>query len=229
METVIANIINALKIRPRGSRSRKTSREPVFDDESYTIAVLGGAAVGKTSLLRRFFYGSHNHKHNPTIEDLYKEKLVAGNQRLEIDIIDTTGSENFPAMRRLAIQRAHVIIIVFALNNTASFTEMKNLRNEVLELRTQMPPVIIVGNKADTRCDKSLELQRQLRVRRNIIENEMQHKYVECSARNGENVSEVFEKYLLSELQGSTTAISTHKKSSKKGLREFHKKIKRHF
>ena len=205
-------MLNAARYQPPSwRREYKTSVED--DLENYRVVVLGGSAVGKTSLLRRFFRDSHNYQHIVTLEDLYKEKLVVDNHRIDLDIIDTSGTEDLPAMRRQAIEKAHAIVIVYALNDKDSFAEAEYLRNEVLDIRGTMPPTIIVGNKADL-CNDTSEDRLEMC---DFINTEWGHRHVECSARDDTNVGELFEKCIFSELySGDKTNTNSRKISLRK-------------
>ncbi|GFQ91258.1 uncharacterized protein TNCT_527451 [Trichonephila clavata] len=41
----------------------------------YRLVSLGGAAVGKSSILKRFLFGTYCDRHRPTVEDLYSREF----------------------------------------------------------------------------------------------------------------------------------------------------------
>lgn len=62
------------------------------------LVFLGAAGVGKTALIHRFLRDRFEHKYTRTVEELHVlEYDIAGKMRLEI--LDTSGSYSFPAMR----------------------------------------------------------------------------------------------------------------------------------
>ncbi|XP_012554541.3 GTP-binding protein Di-Ras2 [Hydra vulgaris] len=110
--------------------------------------MLGKGGVGKTSLLHRFLFDKYNFNHIPTIEDNYQHSIKVGKHTISFTILDTSGSYEFPAMRKHAIQHGDGFIIVFAFDNAASLKEAKKLYEEVTTLQP-FTPVVIVGNKVD--------------------------------------------------------------------------------
>ncbi|XP_065645801.1 GTP-binding protein Di-Ras2 [Hydra vulgaris] len=111
--------------------------------------MLGKGGVGKTSLLHRFLFDKYNFNHIPTIEDNYQQSIKVGKHTINFTILDTSGSYEFPAMRKHAIQHGDGFIIVFAFDDAASLKEAKKLYEEVTTLQP-LTPVVIVGNKVDT-------------------------------------------------------------------------------
>ncbi|GIY55378.1 uncharacterized protein CDAR_371, partial [Caerostris darwini] len=60
------------------SAVRLGERRPSMGDESechFRLVSLGGAAVGKSSILKRFLFGTYCDRHRPTVEDLYSREF----------------------------------------------------------------------------------------------------------------------------------------------------------
>lgn len=51
---------------------------------------------------------------------------------LTLDILDTSGAYQFPAMRALSISTADAFILVFAVDDADTWEEVKNLRQQVI-------------------------------------------------------------------------------------------------
>lgn len=69
----------------------------------YKILMLGSAKVGKTSIIQRFLYDSYCPKYKRTIEELHRADFPIGGTTLTLDILDTGGAYEFPAMKTLNI------------------------------------------------------------------------------------------------------------------------------
>ncbi|KAH7949995.1 hypothetical protein HPB49_018208 [Dermacentor silvarum] len=92
------------------------------------IAVMGAARVGKSSLIQQFLYGRVPKQHNATVEELHRRDYGSANggrHRLTLELLDTSGSYQFPAMRQLAITTAQAFILVYAIDDQESFEEVK--------------------------------------------------------------------------------------------------------
>ncbi|XP_050340187.1 GTP-binding protein Di-Ras2-like [Bactrocera neohumeralis] len=68
-----------------------------------------------------------------------------------VDILDTSGDMQFPAMRRLSIATAHAFMLVYASTSASSFQCVKQCFEEIREQRAdyQDIPIVIAGNKSD--------------------------------------------------------------------------------
>ena len=64
------------------------------------LVVMGDICVGKSSIIKRFLYGQFDEEHRPTVEDLHSRDFELGGNTLKVDILDTSGEDQFPAMRR---------------------------------------------------------------------------------------------------------------------------------
>ena len=70
--------------------------------------------VGKTTLISQFLTSSPPLKYHKTVEELHisEYKLMDGN-KLVLEILDTAGSFEFPAMRNLNILNSDAFIVVW--------------------------------------------------------------------------------------------------------------------
>lgn len=120
--------------------------------------MFGSAGVGKSSLVVRFVRGTFKDTYVPTIEDNYRQVISNNKLVCTLQITDTTGSHQFPAMQRLNIQKGHAFILVYSITNRQSFDELIPIYKDIWMIKKQaangnaqalMPPIILVGNKCD--------------------------------------------------------------------------------
>lgn len=133
---------------------KKKSKEPLSRTESssykiFTIPVFGAAKVGKSSVIKGFLNEPYENEYQPTIEDYFTKYLEYRDKQFQLNIIDTGGSESFPAMRRLEIERADIIILMYSLEQSSTFDHLRQLREEIEEINGGKKPVIVVANKSD--------------------------------------------------------------------------------
>ena len=69
----------------------------------YRLVLLGSARVGKTSLVARFLGNHFSDAYTPTIEDFHRKFYRIRGDTYRLDILDTSGNDPFPAMRRLSL------------------------------------------------------------------------------------------------------------------------------
>lgn len=121
------------------------------DYERVRLVTLGGPNVGKSSIVKRFLFNTFTDKYKPTVEDLYSQEYDFGQLTLKVDILDTAGDLQFPAMRRLSIATAHAFLIVYSVNSRESFELAKVFFDEIQEQRAdfQDTPIVLTGNKID--------------------------------------------------------------------------------
>lgn len=164
---------------------------PPFD---FCISILGSGGVGKTALLRSFFHQTFDEKHVPTVDDYYVHSLAVDGTHLTVCIVDTAGSYSFPVMRKLALNSSHGFIVVYALDNMASFKEAVKTMEEIsaLEGNSENPvPVILVGNKLDIDVAEREVTARQGHEALSVL-SRLEGEYIETSAKVDFRVDKVF-------------------------------------
>lgn len=113
-------------------QSRNEHLSEVKFKEQRRIVVLGAANVGKSALIQQFLYDRFLPRYRKTVEDLYMaEYNFSSGASLTLEILDTAGAFEFPAMRALSISNGNAFLLVYSVDNEESFEEVKRLRKEV--------------------------------------------------------------------------------------------------
>lgn len=116
----------------------------------HKIVVMGAAKVGKSSLICQFLYGTFSPKYKRTVEEMHHGDFSVGGVTLTLDILDTSGAYEFPAMRALSMSSADAFILVYDVNDASTFEEVRALRDQIHETKGGTAvPIVIVGNKVD--------------------------------------------------------------------------------
>ncbi|ROT78630.1 putative GTP-binding protein di-Ras1 [Penaeus vannamei] len=112
-----------------------------------------------------------------------------------LEILDTSGSHNFPAMRELSIRSGRAFIIVFAVNNEQSFYESQALWNLIKEVKGfDNVPCVLVGNKVDLSAEREVTWEE---ANNYVTEAMLNAAYVDTSAKYNLNVTLVFKELLV--------------------------------
>ncbi|KAL3315951.1 GTP-binding protein Di-Ras1 [Cichlidogyrus casuarinus] len=180
----------------------------------YRVTVFGAGGVGKSSLVQRFVTGEFRGSYIPTIEDTYRQEVVNCNKQVcTLEITDTTGCHQFPAMQRLSINRGHAFILVFSVTNKTSLEELIPVYTELVSIKSSelaLVPVMLVGNKMDS--DSMREVST---AQGQSIAKRWKCSYMETSAKENKNVKELFHELLQMETRRNMTLVGEHKKESR--------------
>lgn len=69
----------------------------------FRLVLLGSARVGKTAVVSRFLNNTFDEGYTPTIEDFHRKVYKIRGEVYRLDILDTSGTDPFPAMKRLSL------------------------------------------------------------------------------------------------------------------------------
>ncbi|GMR37519.1 hypothetical protein PMAYCL1PPCAC_07714, partial [Pristionchus mayeri] len=182
-----------------GASGRAISSAGVGEGSDYRVAVFGAGGVGKSSLTQRFVKGTFSDNYVPTIEDTYRQ-VISCNQKsvCTLQITDTTGSHQFPAMQRLSVSKGHAFVLVYSVTSTASFREIVPIVQMIHDVKGSSIsdiPVMLVGNKID---EPAAKRQIPTSYGENAAK-EWKCGFIETSAKNNDNVQELFQKLLSME------------------------------
>ena len=183
----------------------------------YRVVVFGAGGVGKSSLVLRFVRGTFRESYIPTIEDTYRQVISCNKQVCTLQITDTTGSHQFPAMQRLSISKGHAFILVFSITSRQSLEELKPIYDEIVEIKggdTEHIPIMLVGNKSD-------ETQREVPVHEaGEVAKRWNCAFLETSAKTNHNVKELFQELLQLEKRRTVSLQLDTKKSKSQKRKE---------
>ncbi|KAI1307929.1 GTP-binding protein Di-Ras2 [Halotydeus destructor] len=186
----------------------------------YRVVVFGAAGVGKSSLVLRFVKDTYKDQYVPTIEDTYRQVISCNKNICTLQITDTTGSHQFPAMQRLNISKGHAFMLVYSVTSKSSLDEVIPIYQLIKEVKAtdnqQDVPVILVGNK----CDEEDNRQVKTELAQDYVSKVFKKcGFIETSAKTNQNVQEAFQE-LLSLDKTRNMSLKLDLKKSRSQLRK---------
>ena len=165
------------------------------------LVIVGDGACGKTCLLIVFSKGMFPEVYVPTVFENYVADVEVDGKKVELALWDTAGQEDYDRLRPLSYPDSHVILICFAVDSPDSLDNVQEKWiSEVMHF-CQGLPIILVACKKDLRQDaKTIQdlarmNQKPVTAQEGQSCKEKIHAtaYVECSAKSGDGVREVFQ------------------------------------
>ncbi|UYV65476.1 RAB3B [Cordylochernes scorpioides] len=215
----------------------------------YRVVVFGAGGVGKSSLVLRFVKGTFRECYIPTIEDTYRQKrrlyidyklsncngrsfvappaqllrwwqVISCNKNIcTLQITDTTGSHQFPAMQRLNISKGHAFVLVYSVTSRQSLEELRAIHAVIREVKSDEDmsdvPLMLVGNKCDEADAREVPEATGAELAKS-----WKCGFMETSAKTNHNVKELFQELLQMEKRRSMSLNLESKKTRAQLRRE---------
>ncbi|VDO91695.1 unnamed protein product [Heligmosomoides polygyrus] len=191
--TKLARSKSAARPRAPHVAGRDMTRRPY----EITAVVLGATKVDEHKAQRQLVLSRHfdelHNDYRPTVEEFnWVEYDVEEGSALMLQIIDSSGSRDFLAMRHFYVRTGDAFLVVFSIDDASSLDEAKRIIEEIEQERQKKVPVVLVANKCDL-YDDVMDWK---------AKGSHQYAYtkaipiVECSAKHHEEVTEAFKELL---------------------------------
>ncbi|NXL02889.1 DIRA2 protein, partial [Mesembrinibis cayennensis] len=183
----------------------------------YRVVVFGAGGVGKSSLVLRFVKGTFRESYIPTMEDTYRQVISCDKSICTLQITDTTGSHQFPAMQRLSISKGHAFILVYSITSRQSLEELKPIYEQICQIKGDVEsiPIILVGNKNDENQNREVDSSEG-----EAMAKKWKCAFMETSAKLNHNVKELFQELLNLEKRRTVSLQIDGKKSKQQKRKE---------
>ena len=120
------------------------------EKKNIKVAILGGGAVGKTSVTYKCLKKEiDSDEIDTTLEDHYKLFLEVFGEIIEVEIIDTAGQEDYQNFFDTWVNYAEGFILIFSINDKNSYNVVQSKYNKIIARKGNNIPIILVGNKKD--------------------------------------------------------------------------------
>jgi Ras-related protein Rab-1A len=157
-------------------------------DYLFKILLIGDSGVGKSCILLRFIEDSYSEAFISTIGVDFKIKTIELDGKIiKLQIWDTAGQERFRTITSSYYRGAHGIIIVFDLTDSESYHNIQQWIDEIDRYSHENVCKILVGNKSDMTSKRIVFAGQEYAESLNIP-------YIETSAKNCDNIDELFDK-----------------------------------
>ncbi|XP_059619190.1 ras-related protein Rab-6A-like isoform X2 [Phlebotomus argentipes] len=163
------------------------------------VIFVGESAVGKTSLITKFYYGEFDPSYTSTLGiDFQLERFVVLNCEHRLQLWDTAGQERYRAIAIPFYRGSSTIVSIFDMSNPSTiasaidYISIARLHSQTV--RNSPTPTFLVGNKLDllTPCE-----YREISERGQKVAKEIGAEYFEVSCKDTAGVTKLFRRIAL--------------------------------
>lgn len=157
-----------------------------YYDYLFKFVLSGETASGKSSVLRKFVYGTFDPFFQATIGVDFESKIVNVNdQRVKLQLWDTAGQDRYRSITKSYYRGTTVAFVVFDVTDKRSFRKLPVWLKEIQDMADKDTHIMILGNKVDGEREVNYD-----DIEPYLISGHF--RYREISAKTGKGVKESF-------------------------------------
>ena len=154
----------------------------------FKLVLLGKSDVGKSSLVLRFGKGKFYEFQDATIGAAFlTQNVCLGYTTVKFEIWDTAGQERFHSLAPMYYRNAQAAVVVYDITNADTFERAKKGVGEFQRQALPDTVLALAGNKSDFETRRTVEYDKA-----SAYAEENGLLFMETSAKNGNNVNEIF-------------------------------------
>ena len=157
-------------------------------DISFKVIVIGDSGVGKSCLTTQAVRNNFEEFYTATVgfEFLTFNMRINGNV-LKLQIWDTCGQEVYKSLISNFYRNSSLALILYSIDNLDSFRHAETWLNDLKQQANPNVKIFLVGNKCDLEDKRAITKEEGERFK----EEKNLDKFIETSAKTGENAQEV--------------------------------------
>ena len=121
-------------------------------------------------------------------ENSYRSQRVVDDEVALLDVLDTTGQEEYSAMRDQYLRTGEGFVLVYSFAEEDSFHEIRTLHDQIHEVRGEKLRCIIVGSNIDPAKDREVRFEEGKNFAR-----ELGHPFIEMLPLWSKDVEKLFQ------------------------------------
>ena len=169
---------------------------PKSSTQKFKIVCLGDCHVGKTVTITKATTNEIPSLYTPTVLDNYTKTVTFGDTSIELEVLDTAGSEDYDQLRPVSYPQTHLFLIFFAVEKRQTFHSIENRWLNEIAQHSPNTKYILVGtiyndsNPRNTSWVKQEEAE-ELKMKLSALE------YIEVCLKNQNDVENLFERVVI--------------------------------
>ncbi|KAJ5070011.1 ras gtpase [Anaeramoeba ignava] len=175
------------------------------------IGLFGVGGVGKSTITTRFLKNIFIEDYDPTIDDIYIKKNDLNNKKIKFNILDTASQDSSYDPFPNYVRQTNIFVLIYSITDKHSFEVIKNFDKEIkyiLDIEDKDYPKVLIGNKSDLTMKREISIEKGKELAK-----ELNCKFIETSAKTGENINQIFYETILLEIE----LKNQNQKKKKKG------------
>ena len=156
---------------------------------TFKVLILGDPSVGKSCFLIRYTEDTFQDVYLSTIgmDCKYKKVDLENGESIRLQLWDTAGQDRFRSITRNLYKGAAGIILIYDVTNRKTFESIKNWVESIRAEVSNKVVIVLVGNKIDKKEQIDVKTEEG-----DLLAEEFNLPFFECSALTGENINEAF-------------------------------------